>query len=423
MKEEFLQYVWQYSLFNTTKLKTTKGESVEILKPGMLNANSGPDFLESQLNIDGQKWVGNIEVHLKSSDWYAHHHEEDANYDAVILHIVFEDDVSVFMKNNKKLPTLVLKNIIDIRVLNNYKKLLETPKNWIPCEKQISTIDSFVFNNWIEKLYFQRLEAKSNLINDLLADSKNDFEAVLFQLLSKNFGSKVNGSAFLELSRKIDFSIIRKEAFSSKNLSALLFGVAGFLNDVNEDSYYPALKKEYLFLKNKYNLKELRKERFQFFRMRPSNFPTIRLAQLASVYAKHQNLFSKIIEANSIDDFYKLFSVEVDEFWKTHYTFDKVSKASPKKITKSFVNLILINTVVPLKFVYFQQKGLSFDMDDLRFLKDINPEKNSIIEKFSDLGIKAKNAFESQALLELKTNFCDKKACLKCDIGSFVLKS
>ena len=178
-----------------------------------------------------------------------------------------------------------------------------------------------------------------------------------------------------------------------------------------------------MFLNNKYNLKELRKERFQFFRMRPSNFPTIRLAQLASVYAKHQNLFSKIMEANSIDDFYKLFSVEVDDFWKTHYTFDKVSKASSKKITKSFVNLILINTVVPLKFVYFKQKSLSFDMDDLRFLKDINPEKNSIIEKFSDLGIKAKNAFESQALLELKTNFCDKKACVNCDLGNFVLTS
>ena len=229
MKEEFLHYVWKYQLFSIHDLKTTTKEDVTILKPGIHNHNSGPDFLNAQLKIDDQLWVGNVEIHLKSSDWYAHHHEIDENYDAVILHVVWEDDAAVFMKNNQPLPVLVLKDFVFNSALNNFHNLFSTKQRWIPCETEISSIDNFTLENWKERLFFERLERKSDEINTLLIDHKNNFEAVLFQLLAKNFGLKVNGDAFFNLVKSFDFSILNKVRFDEQQLTALLFGQAGFL--------------------------------------------------------------------------------------------------------------------------------------------------------------------------------------------------
>lgn len=421
MKEEFLHYVWQFSLFSSDELQTTKGERVEVVKSGVLNKNSGPDFLESHLKINGQKWVGNIEIHLKSSDWYAHHHEEDSNYDAVILHVVFEDDVAVFMKNNKALPTLVLKDSIAENILTNYKTLFKNEKRWIPCANDIGAVDGFVLKNWLERLFLERLEDKSNMILNLLDAYQNNYEAVLFQLLAKNFGLKVNGDTFLKLAQKIDFTIVRKERFDAQKLSALIFGVAGFLDDDIEEPYHQQLKSEYLYLKKKYKLSSMNKKEFQFFRMRPNNFPTIRLAQLITVYVKHQNLFATMLSFDNIEQFYDAFDVVVDDFWKTHYTFEKESKSSQKRISKAFVDLVIINTVIPLKFVFKKQRNVDFNLDELRLLEGLIPEKNSIINKFSDLGIKPQNALESQALLQLKNEYCVYKKCLDCTIGNSLL--
>ena len=422
MEEDFLYHIWKYKLFSKLNLFTVNGAPIFIVKAGLENKNSGPDFLNSQLKIDNQIWVGNVEMHLKSSDWYLHKHEEDVNYDAVILHVVWEHDAVIFRKNNTEIPTLELKNIVDKTILNNYKKLVLSKQKWIPCENQISKTETFLLNNWLERLYFERLEQKSILIKELLKESNFNFEAVLFQLLAKNFGLKVNGDAFLQLAKSIDFSIIRKVQFDKAQLSALLFGQAGFLEDENEDFYYQELKKEYQFLKHKYQLKSISKNMFQFFRMRPNNFPTIRIAQFVALYHNCQNLFSKLIVLKEKKEFYNLLSNEVDGFWKTHYTFETTSKKSAKKISKAFIDLLLINTIIPLKLIYLQNRGEAFEDDILQLIQQVNTEKNSIISNFSALKVKANNAMESQALIQLKNNYCTKKQCLQCAIGNRLLK-
>ncbi|MCG1035560.1 DUF2851 family protein [Polaribacter sargassicola] len=417
MNEDFLHYVWQYQLFSISSLQTTQKEDLIVLKTGTHNHNSGPDFLNTQLKIDNQIWAGNVEIHLKSSDWYVHNHETDKNYDAVILHVVWEDDVAVFMKNEKPLPVLELKDIVLKYALNNYRNLLNAKQRWISCENEINSIDSFVLENWKERLFFERLERKSNEMKFLLDENKNDFEAVLFQLLAKNFGLKVNGEVFLGLAKSFDFSVLRKVRFNKEQLASLMFGQAGFLDDNVQEEYYQQLKNEYKYLQHKYNLKSISKNQFSFFRMRPPNFPTIRIAQLIALYHLNQNLFSKIMQIKTLKEFYLLFDVDVDLFWKTHYTFEKVSKKSSKKLTKSFIDLLLINTIIPLKFLYHKNRTEVEQNDFLEVIKKIKSEKNTIISKFDELKITSKNAYESQALLELKNNYCAKKRCLQCAIG------
>lgn len=422
MKEEFLHFLWQYKLFNSTNLISVKREVVEVIDSGSYNTNSGPDFLNAKLKIDEQLWVGNVEIHIKSSDWYAHHHEKDVNYDAVILHVVWEHDSDVFMKNNHPIPTVELQSFVQKEVLANYKKLFLKEQRWIPCEKQIAETSSFILNNWLERLYFERLENKSVVIKELLQKSNNNFEAVLFQLLAKNFGLKVNGEAFLQLAQSFDFSVLRKVRFNEEQLSALLFGQAGLLEQELEGTYYLQLQEEYAYIRHKYRLEPIAKHRFQFFRMRPNNFPTIRIAQLIALYNKYQNLFSRLIDVNKVESFYDLFTGEVNDFWKTHYTFETASKKTDKRLSKSFIDLLIINTIIPLKFVYEQARGEVDQEGLLQLTKQLKPENNSIISKFLELKIKANNAFESQALLELKNNYCAKKCCLQCAIGNSLLR-
>ncbi|WP_405565636.1 DUF2851 family protein [Polaribacter sp. Asnod6-C07] len=422
MNEDFLYYVWQYKLFSSTSLSTSDGLKIHIKKAGTHNKNEGPDFLNAHIELDNQLWVGNVEMHLKSSDWYLHKHEEDVNYDAVILHVVWDYDADIFMKNNKALPTLELKNVVENNILLNYKSLIYQKQNWIPCENQIDLVDGFLVDNWLERLYFERLEQKSTFIKELLNASNYDFEAVLFQLIAKNFGLKINGDAFLQLAKSIDFSVVRKVRFDENKLTALFFGQAGFLEDEIEDSYDKELKKEYEYLKHKHQLKPISKNTFQFFRMRPQNFPTIRIAQLAALFFTHQNLFSRLMSISKNEDFYEVFNFGIQEFWQTHYTFEKSSKKSSKKLTKAFIDLILINTILPLKFVYLNNRNEFLNDDFLKLIKQIKPEKNSVISKFSDLKIGVKNAMDSQALLTLKNNYCTKKRCLQCAIGNTLLR-
>jgi hypothetical protein len=422
MKEEFLYYIWQYKLFAKRDLWTTEKQQITIEKTGVQNKNAGPDFLNAQVKIGAQLWAGNVEMHLKSSDWYAHKHEEDVNFDAVILHVVWEHDAVVFMKNNEPMPTVELKNFVDDKLLLNYKNLIYSSQSWILCENQIATLDEFLVDNWLERLYFERLEQKSIFIMELLQETNYNFETVLFQLIAKSFGLKVNGDSFLQLAKSIDFLILRKVSFDEQQVTALFFGQAGFLEKEVEESYYQQLKKEYEYLKHKYKLHPIANEQFQFFRMRPQNFPTIRIAQLASLFFTHQNLFSKLMSINKKEEFYALFSFTVQAFWKTHYTFESESKKSPKKLSKSFIDLILINTIIPLKFVYLENRGAADKDEIIQLIRQVSSEKNSIISKFSDLKIVAKTALESQALLELKNNYCTKKRCLQCAIGNNLVR-
>ena len=418
MREDFVVYLWKFQQLKTTALTTTEGASIQILKVGLENLNTGPDFFNAQLLIGNQKWAGNVEIHVNSSDWYAHGHEKDPNYDAVILHVVWEHDVAIYRKDSSVVPTLELKNFVDKAVLTNYHKLFSTTSKWINCENDIEKVDAFLMENWLERLYIERLEQKSVLTEELLLESKNDWEGVLFKLLAKNFGLKVNAEAFFDLATKIDFNIIRKQQANLESLEALFFGQSGLLNEDIEDGYYQRLKNEYTYLKAKYNLVDRFGVQFQFFRLRPSNFPTIRIAQLAALYHTHQNIFSKIIAATCVKDFYTLFDVSVSDYWKTHYSFTSTSK----KTAKAFVDLLLINTIIPLKFMYLKQLGM-FDSEELlRLVRQIKPEKNSILTKFSTFGVPHKSALQTQGLLQLKNEYCSKQACLNCAIGNSYLR-
>ncbi len=422
MKEDFLHYIWKHKLVALKQLKTTQKESIQLLNSGEHNHNTGPDFFNAQLKIGNQLWAGNVEIHIKSSDWYIHGHEKDDNYDTVVLHVVWENDIEVYRKDNSPIPTLELKKFIDKKVLTNYQKLFSVPQKWINCEHNIDIIDAFSLNNWLERLYIERLEQKSTLIQKLLDVSKNDWEAVLFKMLAKSFGLKVNGDAFLSLANSVDFSIIRKEKHNLKSIEALLFGLAGLLNDTIEDGYYQELQKEYNYLLKKYQLESPVKSQIQFFRLRPNNFPTIRIAQLATLLYQYQNLFSKVIAITKLEELYELFDISMPNYWKEHYSFTSISKKSNKKLSKPFIDLILINTIIPLQFMYLQQNHKLNEERLLHVVKQIKPEKNAVIDKFNALKIASKSALESQALLQLKNEYCAKQRCLQCVIGNSILR-
>lgn len=422
MQEEFLHHIWQFQRLDTCSLRTTQGDELQVVKPGSYLKSSGPDFFNAQIVIGNQKWAGNIEVHSKSSDWYLHNHQEDDNYNNVILHVVWENDVDVFRKDNSIIPVLELSEFISEELLLKYNKLKQQ-KSWINCENDIQIISEFVLKNWQERLYFERLEKKSEEIHQMLEFSKSDWEAVFFCFLAKNFGLNVNGDVFFRMAKSIPFEIVRKESFNSENLEALFYGSLNMLNSNHEDTYCKDLYSHWEYVKQKYNLEIAIHEQVEFFKLRPDNFPTIRLAQLARLYSLHQNLFSKVINASTTDDLYNLFAVSVNNYWEYHYQFDKLSPKKKKTLSKSFIDLLIINTIVPFKFLYDRSLGKDTFEDCIKIIQEIKPEKNVVIEKFKNIGVKSENAFQTQSLLHLKKVYCDSGKCLKCSIGIDLLKN
>lgn len=422
MKEDFLHYIWQFKNFDFTKLHTTQGEKLLIINSGQYLQKAGPDFFNAQIMIGTQKWAGNIEIHLKSSDWYAHHHENDSNYENVILHVVWEHDTEVFRKDNSELAVLELKKYVSSKILENYQSLIAS-KTWIFCENEIASVNEFVLKNWLERLFFERLEKKCQPVQKIFSATIKDWEAVLFCLLAKNFGLNTNGEIFFKIASSIPFQKIRKESFDVENLEALFYGRAGLFLKECEDLYFKNLKERWEYLLQKHGLKKVYVEPIQFFKHRPDNFPTIRLSQLANLYHFRQNLFSDVIETETILEFYKIFNVAASGYWDDHYQFDKRSPKKKKKLTNSFVDLLLVNTIVPLKFAYANSQGNDVSEQMIQLLTDIPPEKNNIVDKFHSFGIIAKSAYETQALLQLKNEYCNKKRCLECAIGLELMKT
>ena len=422
MKEDFLHYLWKFKKFELSNLTTSNAEALTIVNSGQYLQLSGPDFFNAQIILGNQKWAGNVEIHIKSSDWYVHHHEKDEAYDSIILHVVWEHDTPIFRKNNTEIPVLELKKYVSKEVLHKYKSLL-TPKSWIYCEKQLYTIDDFVWNNWKERLFFERLERKAIAIQKLLEDTQQDWETVLFCMLAKNFGLNTNGASFLKIAQSISFSIIRKEGEEVENLESLFFGKSGLLEKNKEDVYFKNLKTRFEYLTHKYNLENSLFEPVEFFKHRPDNFPTIRWSQLANLYSNYHNLFSKLISNNSVNSIYEIFDVSVSKYWQTHYTFDNESPKKKKTLSKSFIDLIIINTIIPFQFAYAKSIGKEVSESLLTLIKEVSPESNAVIQKFNSFQIKSKNAFESQSLLQLKNEYCNKSRCLECAIGLELLKN
>jgi hypothetical protein len=422
MKEDFLHYLWKFKKFDTLNLRTSNNEEITITNVGQYLELAGPDFFNAQIMIGDQVWAGNVEIHLKSSDWYVHHHERDAAYENVILHVVWEHDTEIYRKNNTEIPVLELKKYVEKDTITNYQSLM-APKAWIFCEKELTDVSPFILKNWQERLFFERLERKSKAIYELLEQTNNDWEAVLFCMLAKNFGLNTNGESFLKIATSIPFLIIRKESHEVENLEALLFGSAGLLDVEKEDNYFKDLKFRYYYLLHKYQIEKISCNPVQFFKHRPDNFPTIRLSQLANLYHSNQSLFSQISELNSVKAIYALFQVSESSYWQEHYQFDKVSSKKKKMLSKSFIDLIIINTLIPIQFAYAKSRGEEIVEQLIHLLNEVAPEKNAIMNKFRSFGIKPMSAFETQAMLQLKNEYCSKSRCLECAIGMELMKA
>jgi len=424
MKEDFLHYLWKFQKFSSLELLTTNKEELQVLKVGTHNTDShGPDFLTAQLVIDNQKWAGNVEVHVKSSDWYRHNHQIDSNYDSVILHVVWEDDVDIYRSSNIIIPTLELQSCVSAEALHGYKYLYENNKErWINCENQLNKVSSFVWDNWLERLYFERLEEKCKPILELLLINKNNWEETCFCLLAKAFGSNINGEAFFTMAKSIPFSIIQKEKSAFK-LEALFMGQCNMLNSESDDVYEKELYAEYTYLKNKFKLMTLNGITVQFFRLRPPNFPTIRLAQLATLYAKANNLFMLLNNSKNISELNSLLTSQVSGYWSSHYNFGKLSAEKKKKTTSSFQQMLLLNSVLPLRFLFQNLTKETTDCSSelILLLEELDPESNSIVTRYKAAGVRVKSSLHSQALLTLNKSYCNLGKCLSCSIGNTLI--
>ncbi|PCJ24904.1 MAG: hypothetical protein COA97_08780 [Flavobacteriales bacterium] len=424
MKEDFLHYVWKYKLFNTSELLTQSDEQIEIINFGFHNTDAGPDFFNGKVKIGKTTWAGNIEIHINSSDWTKHNHYSDKAYDNVILHVVYNDDVVINDKNENAIPTLELKGLIDISLIDKYDVLINrSDSDWIPCGQQIKTVDDFIIQNWINRLAIERLERKSQEIQETLKLNKNNWEETFYQYLFKYFGLKVNALPFELLAKNTPLKIIEKhnDIFS---IEALLYGQAGYLEEEIESEYYTQLKKEYHFLKSKFSLTPLDKSLWKLLRLRPSNFPTIRISQLANLLSNNTRLFTKIIEIKPVKGIQQLFVAQTSEYWRAHYQFGVEAKDKKiKKIGINTINNIIINVIVPFTFVYGKAKqNEELINKSLSLLENIKAENNSIVEKWGELGVKSSNAMQTQSLIELKNNYCSQKKCLNCSIGNQIIQ-
>lgn len=419
MTEKLLQYLWNFKIFQNFDFKDIEGNPVEIINFGKWNTDAGPDFLLATIKINGLTLSGNIELHVRSSDWIFHNHSQDPNYQNIILHVVFQNDVEIPEFIDKKIPTLELKNFIDEDILWKYEKLINE-NQFIPCE-DIFNKESIPIN-FHEENVLRKLDQKSHELEESLKQSKNNFEAVLFQSLAYSFGLKVNASIFKQIVESIDFSIINKVQQNKTQLEALLFGISSWL-DHPQDEQMRIWKREFDFVKAKYQISDM-KFHPKFLRLRPPNFPTIRLSQLADLYHQHQNLFSKIILSKNIDELFSTFKIiKASDYWYDHFNFGKISAIHQSKtLSKDFIELIILNTVLPLKYTYHKYHDEEIADEILEFYKRLSPEKNSIVASWKNLGVKMDSSFETQSLIYHFKNCCEEKNCLNCSIGFKLLK-
>lgn len=425
MKEEFLHYIWKYQLFNNPANLFLEDESeVLIIDTGIFNQDSGPDFFNAKIKIDNTLWVGNVEIHINSSDWLKHNHQLDKAYNNVILHVVFNHDREIEDKEGNVIPTLELKNLISKDILKKYNSLMHVSgKNWIPCGNQIKTIDEFTINLWLNRVAIERLEHKAIDIENSLNQNNNNWEETFYQYLFKYFGLKVNAEPFFQVAINTPLKIVEKHN-SITSVEALFYGQSGLLEDNVKDEYFIQLQQEYSFLKAKFSLQNIDKSMWKFLRLRPFNFPTIRISQLSSILLNNPRLFSKMIAAKNANELQKYFKTQASEYWNNHYQFGKLVKENSKKhLGQLTINNIIINVVVPFTFVYGKVKRNEEMVEKaINLLEELKPEQNAIIKSWQKLGVKSSNALHTQSLLEIKNNYCSEKKCLNCGIGNKILQ-
>ncbi|MEZ4917173.1 MAG: DUF2851 family protein [Chitinophagales bacterium] len=426
VSEDFVQYVWKFGLFDKVDLETNFGEKIEILKQGTQNSiHGGPDFINAKIKIGDTVWAGNVEIHLYNKNWQEHKHQENKAYNNVILHVVYynEDVKPIILQNGRAVPTISIGHKIYQSTLQQYLKLFEGKPSFIPCENLIKDVDDFIISNFLESLLYERLERKVIDIEKDLEYAHGDLDYAFLITLFKYFGAPANKDAFELLARSFTLTQLLKQNLSKQQLESFLFGLAGLLNSKN--AYALKLQNEYEYTKKLFKLKQFCKaSQWKYAGVRPPNFPTVRIAQLAALLYKEPRLFSKILEIDSIKELKELFEIQVSEFWLKHYTFEKESPKISKNISESFKEKLIINVVVPFVFFYGKYINEQKYVDKaLNILQDINAEQNSIITKYKTLNFNLKNASQTQAVLTLHKSYCSAKKCLECRIGYELLKA
>ena len=396
---------------------TANGESLAIIHPGLHNSNQGPDFLDAKIKTGNTTWAGNIELHVLSSDWHNHGHSNDKNYGNIILHVVWEDDVQL----NLPFPVLELQSKVSNLLLEQFDELMKA-RTFIACQSMVHQVAPLTWISWKERLLVERMQRKSTIILQYLDQNKHHWEETFWWLIARNFGYTVNSDAFEKIARSLSLNILSKHKSQLHQTEALLFGQAGLLeNDFIED-YPRMLQKEYRFYQNKYQLRSIQIP-LHFLRMRPSNFPSIRLAQLSMLVHNSTHLFSTVRETIHLKDVKLLLNVVANDYWHYHYTFDELSGFKEKKLGAQMIGSIIINTVVPVLFAFGHYHNETGYKDKaIGWLQEMAAENNNITNGFSELGVDNKNAFDSQALIQLKNEFCDQKRCLECVVGNSLLK-
>lgn len=424
MKEEFLHHIWKYGLFNKNDLVTTNGYPVTLLQTGTQNHHAGPDFFNARVNINGTTWVGNVEIHVFEKEWVRHGHQNDKAYDNVVLHVVYKADGVTLNTAGKEIPVVELNARIARRQIDLYRSF-QNSKKTIPCEGMLPQVDRILRESWLERMVVERIERKSLGLLDRLQHHKGDWQQTMFEQIAVSFGFKVNAQPMEMLARSIPVKLLAKYKHNRILLEALFFGQAGFLNSNYSDTYPQLLQNEYAFLSHKHELVPLDMKVWKFGRMRPHNFPTIRLAQLAGLIYETRGLFAQIIDQPDAVKLLSLFDISSSEYWQSHYHFEKINaKVSSGLLGKSSRYGLLINTVVPLLFAYSKNTDNALHQDvGMEILELLPEEKNSVVNKMTEIGFGGGNAARSQALLELKSQYCDDKKCLNCAIGAQLLKS
>ena len=422
MNEKLLQFIWQFQYFQRSELRTTQQESLQIIKPGRLNADQGPDFSEAIIKIGSTIWAGNIELHIRSSDWDKHAHSADPQYANIILHVVWEDDSPVVDRMGNLFPTIELRSRVPLVLMERYRLMMDNP-NMVSCYSFLPVLSDLEWDAWKERLVAERLQRRAEAIISQARLLNMHWDEVLWQSISANFGIKVNRFLFEEMAKSIPFSIINRHRKNLFQIEALLFGQSNLLHAALSDPYPIQLQKEFQFLKKKYGL-EMVKKLPAFLRMRPATFPTIRLAQLAKLIHQSENLFSTLKETLDLKILYKIFLVEATDYWETHYRFDMLSKSGSKRLGKEMTDNIMINTVIPILFAYgLYSNDEPLKQRSIQWLEELKAEENKITINWKNWGIKLQTALDSQALLELTNHYCLCKHCLSCGVGNKILKN
>ncbi len=418
MTERLLQFIWQFQYFNKNELVTAEGETVQVITAGNNNTNQGPDYTDAKIKIGNTLWAGSIELHINSSHWKNHKHSSDKNYKNVVLHVVWQHDVDL------KLPfqTLILQDKVPKVLLEKYETLMNN-SGFIPCEKSIGLTNRLTLTAWKERLLVERLLQKTTIVFDYLQQNNNHWEETFWWMLAKNFGIKVNSTAFEKIAQSIPINVLAKHKNQIHQIEGLLFGQAGLLNNNFTEEYPQLLKREYNLYKAKYKLQQPEAPLY-FLRMRPANFPTVRLAQLAMLVHESLHLFSKIKESKTVSEIKQLLNITANDYWHYHYLFDEPTAFKKKNLGQQMIDNTLINTVAVMLFAYGEyHKENQYKDKALQWLDAVAAEKNSITNGFKQTGIIIKSAFDSQALIQLKNNYCSLKKCLDCAVGNKLLKN